>query len=119
MIVKFFIVGYLKHCYSTKRAGESQRQKRPHANHCPETALTVCSRAEHEADGALSDGRTWLHPVLHPLKCMTYRLMGLDPCKKQDWKQYTFARLFFSLVGCVFTYAIPTKVPTGVRFRRS
>jgi potassium-transporting ATPase potassium-binding subunit len=51
-------------------------------------------------------GRTWLEPVLRPLERMTYRLMGVDPDKEQDWKQYTFAILLFSLVGCFFTYAI-------------
>jgi hypothetical protein len=50
-----------------------------------------------------ANGRTWLDPLLRPLERMTYRLMGLDPNKEQDWKQYTFAMLFFSLVGCVFT----------------
>ena len=32
--------------------------------------------------------------------------MGVDPQKEHDWKQYTFAMLLFSLVGCLFTYAI-------------
>jgi K+-transporting ATPase ATPase A chain len=32
--------------------------------------------------------------------------MGVDPEKEQDWKLYTFAMLLFSLVGCLFTYAI-------------
>ncbi len=32
--------------------------------------------------------------------------MGVDPEKEQDWKQYTFAMLLFSLVSCLFTYAI-------------
>ena len=32
--------------------------------------------------------------------------MGVDPQKEQDWKQYTFAMLLFSLVSCLFTYAI-------------
>ena len=51
-------------------------------------------------------GKTWLDPVFKPLERFTYRVMGLDPEKEQDWKQYTFAMLLFSLVGCVFTYAI-------------
>jgi K+-transporting ATPase ATPase A chain len=52
------------------------------------------------------NGRTWLDPVLRVLERMTYRLMRVDPNKEQDWKQYTLAMLLFSLVGCVFTYAI-------------
>src|SRR5215831_3583923 len=52
------------------------------------------------------NGRTWLDPVLRPLERGTYRVLGVDPQKEQNWKQYTFAMLFFSLVGCLFTYAI-------------
>src|SRR5215831_4550279 len=52
------------------------------------------------------NGRTWLDPVLRPLEGLTYRLIGVDPNKEHDWKQYTFAMLLFSLVGCLFTYAI-------------
>jgi K+-transporting ATPase ATPase A chain len=37
---------------------------------------------------------------------MTYRLMGIDSQQEHDWKQYTFAMLLFSLVGCLFTYVI-------------
>src|SRR5882762_7995135 len=52
------------------------------------------------------NGRTWLDPVLKPLERLTYRLMGVNSANEQDWKQYTFAMLLFSLVSCVFTYAI-------------
>ena len=52
------------------------------------------------------DGRTWLDPLLRPLERLTYRLMGVDPRREHDWKQYTLAMLLFSLVGCLFTYAI-------------
>src|SRR5215468_4461060 len=52
------------------------------------------------------NGRTWLDPVLRPIESVTYRLIGVDPNKEHDWKQYTFAMLLFSLVGCIFTYAI-------------
>jgi potassium-transporting ATPase potassium-binding subunit len=51
-------------------------------------------------------GKTWLDPILKPLERLTYWLMGVDPEKEQDWKLYTFAMLLFSLVGCLFTYAI-------------
>src|SRR5438552_13918687 len=53
-----------------------------------------------------ANGRTWLDPVVRPLERITYRLMGVDPNKEHDWKQYTVAMLLFSLVSCVFTYAI-------------
>ena len=53
-----------------------------------------------------ANGRTWLDPVLRPLERLTYRLMGVNPNKEQDWKQYTLAMLLFSLVSCLFTYAI-------------
>jgi K+-transporting ATPase ATPase A chain len=32
--------------------------------------------------------------------------MGVDAGKEHDWKQYTFAMLLFSMVSCLFTYAI-------------
>ncbi len=51
-------------------------------------------------------GRTWFDPIARPLERLTYRLMGVDPTKEHDWKHYTVAMLLFSLVSCVFTYAI-------------
>ena len=53
-----------------------------------------------------ANGRTWLDPALRPLERLTYRLMRVDASKEHDWKQYTLAMLLFSLVGCLFTYAI-------------
>jgi potassium-transporting ATPase potassium-binding subunit len=53
-----------------------------------------------------ADGKTWFDPLLRPLERVTYRMMGVDPSKEQDWKQYTIAMLLFSMVGCLFTYAI-------------
>src|SRR6266436_2173708 len=53
-----------------------------------------------------TNGRTWLDPVLRPVERFTYRVMGVDPAKEHNWKQYTLAMLLFSLVGCLFTYAI-------------
>jgi len=63
------------------------------------------ARADHEADGLYllqvldANGRTWLDPVLRPLERLTYRLMGVDSNKEQNWKQYTLAMLLFSLVA--------------------
>src|SRR6202163_1390808 len=53
-----------------------------------------------------ANGRIWLDPVLRPLERLTYRLMGIDSSKEHDWKQYTLAMLLFSLLGCLFTYAM-------------
>src|SRR6266536_2659694 len=53
-----------------------------------------------------ANGRTWFDPVLGPLERLTYRLMGVKADEEHDWKQYTLAMLLFSLVSCVFTYAI-------------
>jgi len=51
-------------------------------------------------------GRTWFDPVLRPLERLTYRLMSVRADQEQDWRQYTWAMLLFSLVSCVFTYTI-------------
>ena len=53
-----------------------------------------------------AQGRTWFDPVLRPLERLTYRLMGVRAGQEQTWRQYTWAMLLFSLVSCVFTYAI-------------
>src|SRR6266705_3701909 len=53
-----------------------------------------------------ANGRTWFDTVLRPLERLTYRLMGVNSGKEHDWKEYTLAMLLFSLVGCLFTYAI-------------
>jgi potassium-transporting ATPase potassium-binding subunit len=52
------------------------------------------------------NGRTWLDPVLRPLERGTYGLLGVRTNEEHNWKQYTLAMLLFSLVGCIFTYAI-------------
>jgi K+-transporting ATPase ATPase A chain len=51
-------------------------------------------------------GKTWFDPILRPLERITYRLMGVNPEQEQDWKRYTIAMLMFSVVSCLFTYAI-------------
>jgi K+-transporting ATPase ATPase A chain len=53
-----------------------------------------------------ANGRTWFDPILKPLERLTYRLMGVKSDKEQTWKEYAFAMLLFSLVSCLFTYAI-------------
>jgi K+-transporting ATPase ATPase A chain len=53
-----------------------------------------------------TNGRTWFDAVLRPLERLTYRFMGVRADQEHDWRQYTWAMLLFSLVSCVFTYAI-------------
>jgi K+-transporting ATPase ATPase A chain len=53
-----------------------------------------------------AEGKTFLDLFLKPVEKLFYRMLGLDPKKEQDWKQYTVSMLFFSLVGLLFTYAI-------------
>jgi K+-transporting ATPase ATPase A chain len=53
-----------------------------------------------------ANGKTWFDPILRPCERLTYRIMGVDARREQGWLQYTFAMLLFSLVGCLFTYAI-------------
>ncbi len=49
---------------------------------------------------------TCLTSILKPLERLTYWIMGVKPKREQDWKRYTFSMLLFSLVSCLFTYAI-------------
>jgi K+-transporting ATPase ATPase A chain len=53
-----------------------------------------------------AQGKTWLDPVVRPLERLTYRLLGVDPAREQNWKGYTLAMLLFSFASCLFTYAI-------------
>src|SRR5215510_8673071 len=52
------------------------------------------------------NGRTWLDPIIKPFERLTYKLMGVRADAEHDWKHYTLAMLLFSLVSCMFTYAI-------------
>ena len=51
-------------------------------------------------------GKTWLDPVIRPVERLSYWVMGVRADQEQTWRQYTWAMLLFSLVSCVFTYAI-------------
>ena len=53
-----------------------------------------------------ADGKTFLDPILKPLEGLTYKLIGVDPRKEQDWKHYTLSMLLFSAAGLLFTYGI-------------
>ena len=52
------------------------------------------------------NGKTWLDWLLRPLERLTYRVMGVRGNEEQDWRKYTWAMLLFSMVSCLFTYAI-------------
>jgi K+-transporting ATPase ATPase A chain len=53
-----------------------------------------------------AEGKTFLDLFLKPVEKLLYRMLGLNPKKEQEWKQYTVSMLLFSLVGLLFTYAI-------------
>ena len=53
-----------------------------------------------------ADGKTFLDRLIKPLERITYKLLGVDPKKEQDWKWYTISILIFSVVGILFTYLI-------------
>jgi K+-transporting ATPase ATPase A chain len=53
-----------------------------------------------------ADGKTFLDPVIKPVEKLTYKLMGIDPQKEQNWKGYTTAMLVFSFLTMMLTYAL-------------
>jgi len=50
--------------------------------------------------------RTFLHPVLHPLEKMIYRVCRIHENFEQRWTQYTAALVAFSLMSFLFVYAL-------------
>ena len=50
--------------------------------------------------------RTILDPVLRPIERVIYRVAGIDPHEKMDWKQYARAFLLFSFAGTLLLYVI-------------
>jgi K+-transporting ATPase ATPase A chain len=50
--------------------------------------------------------RTFLHPVAGPLERGTYRLLRIDPTRRQDWKAYAKSVIAFSLVGWLLLFVI-------------
>ena len=53
-----------------------------------------------------ANGKTWFDPVIKPFERFTCRLLGVRAGEEHDWRKYTRAMLWFSLVSCLFTYAI-------------
>jgi K+-transporting ATPase ATPase A chain len=52
------------------------------------------------------EGKTWLDRPVRPVERWLYRVLGVDPKKEQDWRQYTRSLIIFSLAGLLFTYAV-------------
>jgi len=50
--------------------------------------------------------RTFLHPVLHPVERLTYRLTGVDEKREMRWTQYAGAMLLYSLVSLLLLYLL-------------
>jgi potassium-transporting ATPase potassium-binding subunit len=50
--------------------------------------------------------RTLLGPVLRPLERFLYRAFGVREDEDMPWTTYAYALLAFSVVGCVFSYAL-------------
>ena len=49
---------------------------------------------------------TFLDPVLRPVERGLYRLAGITPEDRMDWKQYSWAVIAFSLVGLLFLFGL-------------
>ena len=50
--------------------------------------------------------RTLLHPVVAPVERITYKLIGVQPERDQDWKTYARNVIGFSLVSWLLLYLI-------------
>ena len=53
-----------------------------------------------------ASGKTLLDPLVKPVERLLWRLLGLDPKREQDWKEYARSILLFSALGILFTYAM-------------
>lgn len=51
-------------------------------------------------------GKTWLDPIIKPLELLTFRICKIDPLKQQNWKEYLFSVLSFSIMSFGFTFLI-------------
>jgi potassium-transporting ATPase potassium-binding subunit len=50
--------------------------------------------------------KTFLHPILHPVEKVIYRLSGVDPTEEMGWLKYFWAVLLFAIVGFAADMAI-------------
>ena len=52
------------------------------------------------------NGKTFLDPIVKPVEKLIYKLLGIDPKREQDWKQYTVSMLVFSGLTMVLAYLV-------------
>ena len=52
------------------------------------------------------DGKTWLDGAVGPVERGLYRVLGVDPGREQNWREYARSLIIFSLTGLLFTYAV-------------
>lgn len=52
------------------------------------------------------EGKTWLDRPVKPVERLLYRVLGVDPKREQDWRDYARSLIVFSLAGFLFTYAV-------------
>jgi potassium-transporting ATPase potassium-binding subunit len=50
--------------------------------------------------------KTFLDPVMRPVERITYKLIGIDPQREMNGKQYAIAFILFSLIGTLLLYVI-------------
>jgi K+-transporting ATPase ATPase A chain len=50
--------------------------------------------------------RTFLHPILHPLERIIYRLTGVNEKREMRWTEYAGAMLLYSLVSMLLLFII-------------
>src|SRR5215813_3744535 len=50
--------------------------------------------------------RTFLHPIIHPLERLIYRLTGVDEKREMRWTEYAGAMLLYSVVSLLLLYLI-------------
>lgn len=54
----------------------------------------------------LSGKRTFLHPFFFWLERLIYRLCGVDPNEEMYWKKYTWALLWFNILGFAVVFIL-------------
>ncbi|MBI5248553.1 MAG: potassium-transporting ATPase subunit KdpA [Desulfomonile tiedjei] len=53
-----------------------------------------------------ADGKIFIDSAMGPLERLLLRILHVDARNEQDWKQYTFSMLVFTVVGVLFTYVV-------------
>jgi K+-transporting ATPase ATPase A chain len=54
----------------------------------------------------LKGERTFLHPALHPVEKLIYKLCGTDPAEEMSWKHYFAAVLVFNVIGILSLWGL-------------